>query len=252
MRALVLPALVLVAVLALDRWQRPRDVPDPVRADFTQELPQRGLAFDMLWVPDAGVWLGRHEVTWSEYEAYYFSKDLDEGAQAIARPSPSYLPHDKGWGAGRRPAVGISRHAAEQYCAWLSRETGRAFRLPTAAEWEAAYDATVPLDEAAWHAGNAEGRTEEVGTKAADPRGFHDLRGNAWEYVGDPVAEGAEGPPMRGGCFDTPAADFATLPRMDCPAERWNDSDPQRPRGIWWLPDGPYVGFRVACAVEPR
>ena len=52
-------------------------------------------------------------------------------------------------------------------------------------------------------------------------------------------------PPMRGGCWDMDPADFAELPRMDCPSERWNDSDPNRPRGLWWLTDGPYVGFRV-------
>ncbi len=36
------------------------------------------------------------------------------------------------------PVVGITHEAAQAYCRWLSRTTGRQFRLPTASEWEKA------------------------------------------------------------------------------------------------------------------
>src|SRR4029077_7428794 len=40
-----------------------------------------------------------------------------------------YKPDDRGWGRGRRPVINISWDDAKSYVAWLSRKTGKTYRL---------------------------------------------------------------------------------------------------------------------------
>lgn len=69
--------------------------------------------------------------------------------------------------------------------------TADGFRLPTEAEWEHACRAGTTgaryseLDDIAWHRGNSAGRIHEVGGKAPNAWGFHDMLGNAWEWCWD-------------------------------------------------------------------
>ncbi|MGH8547036.1 MAG: formylglycine-generating enzyme family protein [Methylococcales bacterium] len=45
-------------------------------------------------------------------------------------------PFDEGWGREKRPAINVSWQDASCFAAWLSRKTGKNYRLPTEAEWE--------------------------------------------------------------------------------------------------------------------
>ena len=71
--------------------------------------------FDMVWIEEGGFWIGRTEVTWDEYLPFcdFDETDrLDPRVDAITRPSKplDVYPYDRDWGAGQRPAVGMSRN----------------------------------------------------------------------------------------------------------------------------------------------
>src|ERR1700674_2357561 len=51
---------------------------------------------------------------------------------ACPKPKPS----DSGWGRDDPPAINVSLEDAQQYAAWLSRSTGKTYRLLSEAEWE--------------------------------------------------------------------------------------------------------------------
>lgn len=140
--------------------------------------------------------------------------------------------------AGDRPATCISRREAQGYLDWLSKKSGKAYRLPTEAEWEYAVRAgsTTPFhyggglkDLCAY--GNFADRnsvynakivakcaenpspegTAPVGSYRPNAWGLHDMIGNASEFTEDCASdnyEGApnDGSPQRGGACET----FAT------------------------------------------
>jgi uncharacterized surface protein with fasciclin (FAS1) repeats/formylglycine-generating enzyme required for sulfatase activity len=109
--------------------------------------------------------------------------------------------------------------ASWNQCSEFCRQTG--LRLPSEAEWEFACRGGVErprygeLDQIAWHRGNADGKNYPVGTKVANGLGFHDMIGNAWEWVNDWFSEYTKSPKtdptgpasgtsriIRGGYFD--------------------------------------------------
>jgi formylglycine-generating enzyme required for sulfatase activity len=67
--------------------------------------------------------LGLYEVTFAEYDLY-------------AAITGATLPNDAGWGREHRPVINVSWDDAHAYTVWLSKQTGKHFRLPTEAEWE--------------------------------------------------------------------------------------------------------------------
>ena len=90
-------------------------------------------------------WMGKTEVTWDEYNEFRKggfvsnrtnAEALAKNVDAITRPTPPYPDETRGFGREGYPAVGVSHHAAMEYCYWLSKKTGKTYRLPSEAEWE--------------------------------------------------------------------------------------------------------------------
>lgn len=237
---------------------------------FTETLPKAAVKIAMVPVPGGTVTVGgkpvrvapfyiaRTETAWEAYDAFAGSgppsKPYDQtlfAADAIARPSRSYILPDLGWGHNGFPVINASFETATMFCRWLSSVSKRRYRLPTEAEWELACRAGDPptwkptkaeLDAAAWYAANAEDTTHPVGKKAANKLGLHDMLGNAGEWATD-----AEGKPVLcGGTFLDPVADCTPTRRQRWSPE-WQETDPQMPKSRWWLADAPFVGFRVVC-----
>ncbi len=200
------------------------------------------------------IWMGKTEVTWDEYDLWAFRLDLradqrTEEMDAITRPSKPYGAPDRGFGHNGFPALGMTFHAAQEYCRWLSMKTGRRYRLPAEAEWEyaccansAAEPSKEKLDQQAWYWDNAEDQTHRAGSKEPNAWSLHDMLGNVAEWV-----IGSDGTPMTaGGSFRERAGQVHGGTRSQ-QAPSWNATDPQFPKSKWWLSDAPFVGFRVVC-----
>jgi formylglycine-generating enzyme len=216
---------------------------------FTENIPGSNVSFKMVAIPggsfemgskdseplrdvDEGpvrkvtlssFWIGEIEVTWNEYLAFFkatSSQGRTEGqvvqnrnTDAISGATPPWGAPDQGWGKGRMPAITMSWYAATVYCKWLSKVTGKRYRLPTEAEWEYAArggtttpyffegdpkkftsvgfmkkifrpDTAVIASRAVYKV-NSNSRTQEPSSVKANPFGLKNMSGNVYEFCSD-------------------------------------------------------------------
>jgi formylglycine-generating enzyme required for sulfatase activity/serine/threonine protein kinase len=134
-----------------------------------------------------------------------FAVTFDEWDDCIANEGCNgYKPVDQGWGRGKHPVINVNWDDAKAYAAWLSRKTGKAYRLPSEAEREYVTRAgtTTPFwwgssittaqanyDGNSTYGGGSKGeyrqRTVPVDSFLANPWGVYDLHGNVWEWTED-------------------------------------------------------------------
>ncbi len=158
-------------------------------------------------------WLGRYPVTRGGYAAFVQDTGY-QGGRASWR-DPAFPQTD------RDPVVDVSATDATAYAAWLSRKTGKTYRLPSEAEWEYAARAGTatarfwgdgPAEAcryanvadktmwARWFGGKYPAHSDKVRYFACDDGyantspvgnfqpnsfGLYDMLGNVWQWTAD-------------------------------------------------------------------
>ncbi len=166
-------------VIGLDGKPRPEQVTPAEAGRSADEGPQHEVRIGKPFA------VSKYEVTFAEW---------DVCVAAGACPSVS----DSGWGKEDRPVVNVSWEEAQKYAGWLSRMTGKQYRLLSEAEWEYAARAG---SKTAYFWGDDIGKgnanctfcgsewdrkqTAPVGSFKPNAFGLYDMHGNAWEWVED-------------------------------------------------------------------
>jgi hypothetical protein len=117
--------------------------------------------------------VGRFEVTFDEWDGCVAHGGCPVEGVAAAN-----------FGRGRQPVINVSWDDAKKYVVWLSKRTGKTYRLLTEAKWEYAAragttgrfsfsDDDKALREHALFSRNSESRTHVVEGRKANPFGLH-------------------------------------------------------------------------------
>jgi formylglycine-generating enzyme required for sulfatase activity len=167
--------------------------------------------------------VGKFEVTFAEWDV------------CVAAGGCLHKPSDSDWGRSRRPVINVSwDEITNEFLPWLSRKSGKTYRLLTEAEWEYAARAgttrpfstggAIATDQANFNGDFTSGssvrqKTVEVGSFKPNGFGLHDMHGNVGEWVEDcykdtypaastdgsaVISTGCTDRVLRGGSWDNP------------------------------------------------
>ncbi|HEY5701426.1 MAG TPA: SUMF1/EgtB/PvdO family nonheme iron enzyme [Gammaproteobacteria bacterium] len=144
----------------------------------------------------------KYEVTFEEYEKF---------AKSTGRKAPDNQFMDK----DTHPVINVSWDDAYAYTQWLSKETGKKYRLPSEAEWE--YAAGAGTTTTFWwgfkvgennahcfdcNTGLNPRQPTRVGRFKPNPFGLYDTAGNVMEWVHDCYHPDYNGAPENGGVWE--------------------------------------------------
>lgn len=195
-----------------------------------------------------------------------FAEELDELFPGGRCREPAAW-KNPGFNNPSQPVVGVSWFEARAYCAWLSAQSGRKYRLPTEVEWEAAAAGKegrlFPYgEEFDIEAGNVVElhmrRTTPIGVlpHGDTPDGIADLAGNVGEWTStlwgrqkarDPYAypyraeDGREDPSCDGGVHRVVRGGSWAIGALDSRCQIRNDQHAYNRNTA--------IGFRLALSV---
>ena len=191
--------------------------PESERGRNKDEGPQRKVTIAKPFA------VGKFEVTFAQWDA------------CVAENSCAHKPGDESWGRGRRPVINVSWDDARQFVVWLTKKTGKPYRLLTEAEWEYAArgvtkasdphapfstGATINYKQANYDANFKYGngpqglyrqKTLDVGSLPRNAFGLHDMHGNVWEWVEDCYRDTYAGAPTDGSAVTSGACALRIL-----------------------------------------
>jgi formylglycine-generating enzyme required for sulfatase activity len=219
-------------------------------ARFGEEGPQRNVEM-------RSYYMGKYEVTQAQWRTVASLPKVNRDLN----PSPS------GFDGVARPVENVSWDEAVEFCARLSKKTGRTYRLPTEAEWEYTCRAgtTTPYhfgdtispefanyDGRTSYAGGAKGvfrkETAPVGSLgAANAFGIYDMHGSVWEWCLDPWHKDYNGAPLDGSVWQSGGDTSKRVIRGGA----WN-REANHCRSAYRLKESPgkkfdVIGFRVVA-----
>ncbi len=165
------------------------------------------------------------------------------------------------------PVTMITWYDAKNFTNWLSRKTGKEYRLPSEAEWEYSALAQIhPEKQASFSWGqsrhdapanckecNALARNGTLPVKSYVSNNFnlYDMHGNVWEWTGDCYFESLEGVPDDGKTLDMPRCDKRVI-KGGGYANPLSEARAARRLGIHPNDGGDSLGFRVAVSLKDQ
>lgn len=202
-------------------------------------------------------YMGKYPVTQVQWQAI----------AALPQVNQSLVPDPSDLKGTNLPVEHVSWYDAVEFCARLSRQTGREYRLPREAEWEYAcragtttpfyFGETITPDLANYRGNYTYGagskgifreQTTDVGSFPPNPFGLYDMHGNVWEWCADCWHDSYQGAPSDGSAWDENnnqyrlmrGGSWYVIP-ASCRCAYRSIYDPGDRRG-----NG--IGFRVVCA----
>jgi len=259
---------------------------------FFVERLSDAVAIEMMQIPAGSFLMGspedklerleregpQHEVNVATFFMGKYSLTQAQWRAVAALPQVSQVlePDPSGFKGDQRPVEQVSWYDAVEFCDRLSAHTGRAYRLPTEAEWECACRAgtTTPFhfgetittdlanyrgtdnEEYEWSGSYGQGPKGEYREETtpvdhfgvANAFGLCDMHGNVWEWCFDQWHESYEDAPVNGNAWLSDGDEtqrvlrggsWFTDPRR-CRSASRNDATPENRYYI--------LGFRVVCS----
>ena len=225
--------------------------------------------------------LGKTEITRGQFAAFVKQTRYDTGDKCWTIEGGKYEERgERNWRNpgypqnNKHPVACINWDDAQEYAKWLSRKTGKKYRLPTEAEWEYAARGNTGTarywgdnsDDACGYANTADKTTQAqiqgasfwsvhkcaddfsytapAGSFKANAFGLNDMLGNVWEWTADSYHDSYDSAPTDGSAWSGGEAKYVLR------GGSWNN-DPDNVRSAIRNGNKPAIrfnsfGFRLA------